>query len=113
MLESASNRLLAGIFLGWHLEGFGLAFLPGGHPTAPPVRRLSVTTQHDEQRSNAGVDTKWLYTHRGATLGPVSSTDLRAAAHLGFLGPDVMVCHTADGIWIRARSIQGLFKEAT
>ena len=72
-----------------------------------------MTTKHDEQLSKASVDTKWLYTHRGETFGPVSSTDLRAAAHLGFLGPDDIVCHTADGIWIRAASIHGLFKETT
>jgi hypothetical protein len=72
-----------------------------------------VTTQHDEQRPTVRVDMKWLYMHRGETFGPVSSTDLRAAAHLGFLGPDDMVCHMANGIWIHARSIQGLFKEAT
>lgn len=72
-----------------------------------------MTTQHDEQQPRASADTKWLYTHRGETFGPVSSTDLRAAAHLGFFGPDDLVCHSADGVWIQDRSIQGLFKEAT
>lgn len=72
-----------------------------------------MTTQNDQQSATASVDTKWLYMHRGETFGPVSSTDLRAAAHLGFLGPDDLVCHTADGLWMRARSIHGLFKNTT
>lgn len=72
-----------------------------------------MTTQHDDQQLPASADTKWLYMHRGQTFGPVSSTDLRAAAHLGFLSPDDLVCHPAEGIWIRAQSIHGLFKDAT
>lgn len=55
---------------------------------------------------------EWLYTQRGETFGPVSSVDLRAAAHLGFLGPDDMVCRKDRGRWVAARSIRGLFKEA-
>lgn len=70
-----------------------------------------MTTQHDEQPQIAGTDTKWLYVHRGETFGPVSSIDLRAAAHLGFLGPDDLVSHSASGVWIPARSIHGLFKD--
>ena len=40
MLESASNRLPAGPFLRWHLGGVDLAFLFGGHPTAPPDEEI-------------------------------------------------------------------------
>jgi hypothetical protein len=55
---------------------------------------------------------EWFYTQRGETFGPVSSADLRAAAHLGFLGPDDMVCRKDRGRWVSARSIRGLFKGA-
>lgn len=55
---------------------------------------------------------EWFYTQRGETYGPVSSTELRAAAHLGFLGPDDLVCRKDKGAWIVASKIHGLFKEA-
>ena len=57
-------------------------------------------------------EVEWLYTQKGETFGPVSSVDLRAAAHLGFLGPDDLVCRKDRGKWMAARSIRGLFKEA-
>lgn len=57
-------------------------------------------------------EVEWLYTQRGETFGPVSSADLRAAAHLGFLGPSDMVCRKDRGKWVTARSVRGLFKEA-
>lgn len=57
-------------------------------------------------------EVEWLYTQKGETFGPVSSVDLRAAAHLGFLGPDDLVCRQDRGKWVAARSIRGLFKEA-
>ncbi|MFM8771749.1 MAG: DUF4339 domain-containing protein [Candidatus Kapaibacterium sp.] len=55
---------------------------------------------------------EWFYTQRGETYGPVSSADLRAAAHLGFVGPNDMVRRGEQGDWIPAVSIRGLFKEA-
>lgn len=55
---------------------------------------------------------EWFYTQRGETYGPVSSTDLRAAAHLGFVGPNDLVRRGDHGAWMPARSIRGLFKEA-
>lgn len=55
---------------------------------------------------------EWFYTQRGETYGPVSSTELRAAAHLGFLGPDDLVCRKDRGTWIVASKIHGLFKKA-
>lgn len=57
-------------------------------------------------------DLEWFYTQHGETYGPVSSIDLQAAAYMGFLGPDDMVCRSDTGIWVIARSIRGLFKEA-
>lgn len=54
---------------------------------------------------------EWFYTQRGETYGPVSATDLRAAAHLGFLGPEDLVCRMDRERWVPARSIHGLFKE--
>lgn len=53
---------------------------------------------------------EWFYTQRGETYGPVSSTELRAAAHLGFVGPDDLVRRKDRGTWIAAREICGLFE---
>lgn len=60
---------------------------------------------------NSAPAVEWFYTQRGETYGPVSGTDLRAAAHLGFLGPDDLVRRTDRERWVPARSIHGLFKE--
>ena len=65
--------------------------------------------QNSEQVTAAA---EWFYTQRGETYGPVSATDLRAAAHLGFLGPDNLVCRKDRETWVAARTIHGLFKEA-
>ena len=54
---------------------------------------------------------EWFYTQQGEIYGPVSSTDLRAAAHLGFLGPDDMVRRSDRTDWVAARSVHGLFKK--
>ena len=54
---------------------------------------------------------EWFYARRGATYGPVSSIDLRAAAHLGFLGPEDLVRRAGRMDWIFARMIPGLFEE--
>jgi len=54
----------------------------------------------------------WFYVQRGETYGPVSSTDLRAAAHLGFLRPDDMVRRSGRTDWVTARSVCGLFKDS-
>lgn len=55
---------------------------------------------------------EWFYTQRGESYGPVSATELWAAAHLGFLGPDDLVYRKDHGKWVTARSVHGLFKEA-
>lgn len=52
---------------------------------------------------------EWFYIQRGVIYGPVTSTDLRAAAHLGFLGPEDMVCRKDSGTWTLAESVPGLF----
>lgn len=73
-------------------------------------------SEQDEPRQGQPEPTaesvEWFYTQRGETYGPVSATDLRAAAHLGFLGPDDLVCRKDRSKWVAARSIYGLFKEA-
>jgi hypothetical protein len=56
---------------------------------------------------------EWFYVQRGETYGPVCSTDLRAAAHLGFLGPDDLVRRSDRRDWVAARSLPGLFKNAS
>lgn len=59
----------------------------------------------------AMADAEWFYARRGATFGPVSAIDLRAAAHLGFLGPDDFVRKEGRTDWVLARTIRGLFRE--
>jgi len=66
----------------------------------------------NESSTDGTTSAEWFYTQHGETYGPVSSTDLRAAAHLGFVGPDDMVRRGEHGAWVSARSIRGLFKEA-
>lgn len=52
---------------------------------------------------------EWFYTQRGQTYGPVTLSELRAAAHLGFLGPDDLVRRNNHDTWATARSMPGLF----
>jgi hypothetical protein len=54
----------------------------------------------------------WFYVQHGEIYGPVSSVDLCAAAHLGFLGPDDLVRRADKSNWTVARQIRGLFKAA-
>ncbi len=54
---------------------------------------------------------EWFYIQRGETYGPVSSRDLCAAAHLGFLGPDDLVRRADDLRWMAAGTIHGLFEK--
>jgi hypothetical protein len=53
---------------------------------------------------------RWFYVQHGEMYGPVSSADLRAAAHLGFLGPDDVVRREDGTDWVHARSLRGLFR---
>ena len=66
----------------------------------------------DRPKQQEQVHSEWFYTQRGETYGPVSSTELRAAAHLGFLGPNDLVLRKGQDAWIVASKIQGLFNEA-
>jgi hypothetical protein len=68
-------------------------------------------TPNANEPTPAVADREWLYVHRGETYGPVSGTDLLAAAHLGFLGPDDLVCRKDLGKWVTARLVHGLFKD--
>lgn len=51
----------------------------------------------------------WFYTQDGERFGPVTAADLRAAALLGFLGPQDHVRCGHEGTWVRAHEIAGLF----
>lgn len=53
---------------------------------------------------------EWFYRQQGRTYGPVSSLDLRAAARLGFLGPDDVVRRQGHAAWVPAGSLRWLFK---
>lgn len=55
-------------------------------------------------------DQTWIYVQRGETYGPVNAADLRAAAYLGFLGPQDLVRRSDRNEWTQARSITFLFK---
>ena len=52
---------------------------------------------------------KWLYRHGGKVFGPVSTAELLAAAHLGFLKTADLVRRTNRTSWRIAGSIEGLF----
>lgn len=67
----------------------------------------------DDETARTPGRSEWFYVQRGETYGPVSSTDLRAAALLGFIGPDDLVRRAGNPTWITARSISGLFREAS
>ena len=55
--------------------------------------------------------TQWFYVRHGRQHGPISSVELRIAAHIGFLGPDDMVQRKGRNIWVLARAIPGLFEK--
>lgn len=67
--------------------------------------QLPQTTPADRPAGDA-----WFYTQRGETYGPVTPRELRAAAHLGFLGPDDLVRRNDREPWMMARSVPGLFE---
>ena len=64
-----------------------------------------------ETDTTQGGNSRWFYVQRGETYGPVSSADLRAAAHLGFIGPDDMIRRSDRTDWVAASSLRGLFKQ--
>ena len=73
-------------------------------------------TQSDEPGNGADdgslppAPSTWFYEQRGERFGPVSSADLIAAAHLGFLGPDDLVRRSEASTWVAAREVRGLFR---
>lgn len=67
-------------------------------------------TRGSDGPTNANGYSAWFYVQRGEIYGPVSSADLCAAAHLGFLGPDDMVRRSDKTNWVAARAVHGLFK---
>jgi hypothetical protein len=66
---------------------------------------------HDTGAPEKPRTSSWFYVQHGETYGPVSSADLRAAAHLGFLSPDDMVRRADRTEWVSANSLRGLFKQ--
>ena len=78
-----------------------------------PDRAFREDESHYEHSEPTAESPEWFYTQRGETYGPVSSTDLRAAAHLGFIGPDDLVRRKDNPAWVTARSIKGLFRQAS
>ncbi len=67
--------------------------------------------RHEAAASETPRSSGWFYVQHGETYGPVSSADLRAAAHLGFLSPDDMVRQADRTEWVSASSLRGLFKQ--
>lgn len=61
------------------------------------------------ETASANGRSEWFYVQRGELYGPVSSAELSAAAHLGFLGPDDLVRRSGRTDWLPAKSIPGLF----
>ncbi|HUT89537.1 MAG TPA: GYF domain-containing protein [Thermoguttaceae bacterium] len=53
---------------------------------------------------------QWYYRVMGQEAGPVSSSELRELAASGFLAPDVDVRKGAEGAWIPAGQVKGLFE---
>lgn len=74
-------------------------------PTQPdePARR-------GDEPTEANGHSAWFYVQRGEIYGPVSSADLCAAAHLGFLGPDDLVRRSDKTDWVAAHGVHGLFR---
>jgi hypothetical protein len=67
---------------------------------------------HDCGPDDCQTASRWFYVQHGETYGPVSFADLRAAAHLGFVGPADMVRRADGAEWIQASSIRGLFRNS-
>jgi len=53
---------------------------------------------------------EWRFEVNGVQLGPVTARQLRALAHAKTLSPDDLVQKGADGKWVRAGKVQGLFE---
>lgn len=63
----------------------------------------AISTQHLPLEASL-----WFYRQRGKTYGPVSPVELRAAAHLGFLGHRDVVRCKGQSAWLVAGSLAWL-----
>jgi hypothetical protein len=97
----------------WPLERVPIALPTRARRSSPTGNERPEMNSSDraETPADATKDAEWFYTQKGDTFGPVSALDLRAAAHLGFFGPDDMVRRKDRKRWIVAKSIRGLFKD--
>lgn len=55
--------------------------------------------------------TQWFFKAMGQEVGPVSSAQLRSQALAGTIAADTWVRHGADGKWVLAERVKGLFAE--
>lgn len=68
-------------------------------------RPLAAAMDNQYQPPDASL---WFYRQRGRTYGPVSPKELRAAAHLGFLGRRDVVRCKGQPSWLVADSLAWL-----
>ena len=54
---------------------------------------------------------EWFYQVKGRQSGPVEPAELRRLADTGIVTPDTPVRKVADGRWVRAEQVQGLFRQ--
>ena len=52
---------------------------------------------------------EWFCQAAGHRYGPITSGELRRLADTGIVTPDTLVRKGADGRWVRAEKVQGLF----
>jgi hypothetical protein len=55
---------------------------------------------------------EWFYKAFGEVTGPLSASELKDLARSGFITPDVEVRKGAEGTWVPASRVKGLFEEA-
>ncbi|NQT12289.1 MAG: DUF4339 domain-containing protein, partial [Planctomycetes bacterium] len=77
---------------------------PNELPAKAPAKRPSSKPQ------SSGVS--WYYEVLGEETGPLSTVQLRELAQSGFITPDVQVRKGADGRWLPAAQVEGLFDKA-
>jgi len=111
------HRFSEAFCLPWHPVGLPLASpfskTPAREATARTMNQPSPEpTRPDEGPATTPSNPQWFYVQHGETYGPVSSVDLRAAAHLGFVGPHDMIRRSDRIEWVPAHSLRGLFKQA-
>src|SRR5437868_6937196 len=55
------------------------------------------------------MDAEWYFKKLGKELGPFTASELRHRAQEGSIRPETWVRKSADGKWVPARKIKGLF----